>query len=124
MKLKNKIENVFNIKGQSTWTTVCPLRYYSQKKTNFLYYRYPRKLQNLDPNSIFFSSINHENFKSFFSPSCFSQNFIRFYDRFRFFLHFFKSYSQKTTFFSTFLPKNSQKLEQSIFKKIITYRGF
>lgn len=31
MKLKNKIENVIYFKWQSTWTTMCPLRYYSQK---------------------------------------------------------------------------------------------
>ena len=66
MKLKNKIENVFHIKGQSTWTTVCPLRYYLQKKANFLYYRYPRKLQNLDPISIFFYLYNFEIKEKFF----------------------------------------------------------
>ena len=56
MKLKNKIENVFHFKWQSTWTTWCPLRYYSQKNPIFLFHRWPRKLQNLDPISFFFNS--------------------------------------------------------------------
>ena len=134
MKLENKIENVFHIKLQSTWIIVCPLRYYSQEKPIFLYYEYPRKLQNLDPNSIFFPVYNIKIF-NFFSSSCFSQNFtrlkffstscfwqnsIRFYDRFRFFILYFKGFSQKTTFLFTFFVKNSQKLKLPIFKRIIT----
>ena len=35
MKLQNKKENVFHIKFQSTWITVCPLRYCSQKNKIF-----------------------------------------------------------------------------------------
>ena len=84
---------------------MCPLGYFSQKNPNFLYYRYLRKLQNMDPISIFFSTIKHWNFEIFFHHRVSHKILLGFMIVFVFFFIFSKVIAKKLHFSQRFCPK-------------------